>query len=291
VICHLSATARKGSLVQRAAESVSSGTTFDAVLGLERLARTVGERADSLLDAPKVEGGPRTVILDPRMGGVFIHEAFGHLSEADFIHENPRMRDLMHLGREMGVKDLNVYDDGSLPDLGGTAAFDDEGTPCSRTCLIRNGVLAGHLHSLETAGKMNAAPTGNARALGRHDAPIVRMTNTFIDNGSLAPEELFAGVDDGVLACDFFGGQTALEMFTFSAAYGYRIRNGKIGEMVRDVVLTGNVFETLKSIDGIANDLRIHQGGGGCGKSGQSPLSVSLGSPHLRIRNVVIGGR
>jgi TldD protein len=81
-----------------------------------------------------------------------------------------------------------------------------------------------------------------------------------------------------------------MEMFTFSAAYGYRIENGKRGELVRDVVLTGNVFQTMKAIDGIADDMIMHQGAGGCGKGAQSPLPVTHGSPHIRIREVVIGG-
>jgi TldD protein len=287
----LSATARDGQLVQRAHESVSSGTDYGKVLGLEPLAETVGRRAAELLAAPKVDGGPRTVVLDPALAGVFIHEAFGHLSEADFVYENPKMRELMHLGRDLGVKELNVYDDGSLPGYGGSLHLDDEGTPTTRTCLIRGGVLAGHLHSLETAGKMGARPTGNARAISRHFAPIVRMTNTYIDRGTVSRESVFAGVDDGILACDMFGGQTMLEMFTFSAAYGYRIRHGQVGELVRDVVLTGNVFETLRSIDAIGDDLTIGERAGGCGKGGQSPLPVSFGSPHIRIRNVVIGGK
>ncbi|GAI76249.1 unnamed protein product, partial [marine sediment metagenome] len=30
---------------------------------------------------------------------------------------------------------------------------------------------------------------------------------------------------------------------------------------------------------------------GGCGKTGQNPLPVSFGSPHLRIKKVVVGGK
>jgi len=79
-------------------------------------------------------------------------------------------------------------------------------------------------------------------------------------------------------------------MFTFSAAYAYRIENGRKGELLRDVTLTGNVFETLKAIDGIADDLVLCRIGGGCGKGGQAPLPVSFGSPHVRIQDVVVGG-
>ncbi|MFC1948126.1 metallopeptidase TldD-related protein, partial [Chloroflexota bacterium] len=81
----------------------------------------------------------------------------------------------------------------------------------------------------------------------------------------------------------------SMEMFTFSAGETYMIRNGKIEETMRPVVLTGNVFETLTNIDAIGNDLDMNQGGG-CGKGGQAPLPVSNGSPHIRIQNCLIGG-
>ena len=291
VYCAFHATARDGSLVQRTGDSFASAVTYDVAVGLEKEVRQVADRASALLKARKVKGGTQTVILNRKLGGIFVHEAFGHLSEADFLYENPKMRDLMFQGREMGGKNLNVVDDGSMHKTIGSLSFDDEGTPSSRSYLIKEGMLTGHLHSLETAGKMGAAPTGNARAVGREHPPVVRMTNTFIENSDMSAEELFADVDSGIYACDAFGGQTEFEMFTFSAGYGYRIENGKVGELVRDVVLTGNVFETLQAIDGIANDLKIYEGAGGCGKSGQAPLPVGFGSPHIRIRDVVIGGQ
>jgi TldD protein len=290
IVLYLMGIGRDGALVQRTSESFSSATDYRVVLGREALADEVGKRAARLLKAPQCQGGAQTVVLRPDFAGVFAHEAFGHLSEADFLYENPKMRDLMSLGREMGVKELNIIDDGSLAGRTGSLTYDDEGTPTGKTMLIENGVLAGHLHSRETAAKMGERPTGNARAIGRGHDPIVRMTNTYIDAGPLTRDELFAGVDDGIYCCGMIGGQTMMEMFTFSAAYGYRIKNGKLGEMVRDIVLTGNVFETLHRIDGIADDLEIRESGGGCGKGGQSPLPVTFGGPHVRVRDVVIGG-
>jgi TldD protein len=59
---------------------------------------------------------------------------------------------------------------------------------------------------------------------------------------------------------------------------------------LRPVVLSGNVFSTLKNIDAIGNDLEMNQGGG-CGKGEQMPLPVSNGSPHIRIHHCLVGGR
>jgi TldD protein len=117
------------------------------------------------------------------------------------------------------------------------------------------------------------------------------MTNTFIDKGEDSFEDMIRNVSLGLYALDMVGGQTAMEMFTFSAAYGYMIREGTLAELVRDVVLTGNVFETLKNIDKIGDAIELPPIGGGCGKAGQAPLPVGLGGPYVRIQNVVVGGR
>lgn len=286
---HLVATARRGSDVQRAADGLSVPVGFEEMRGLEEIARITAERAVNLLSAETVLGGRYPVICDPRLAGVFVHEAFGHLSEADFVYANPQAQEMMVLGRRFGRDILNVVDDGSLPGLRGTYRYDDEGTPMQRTDLIREGVLVGRLHSRETAAKMGEQVTGNARATGYRYPPIVRMSNTFIEAGETSFEEMLAGIDLGVYACKAIGGQTMLENFSFSAGHGYMIRDGQIAEMVKDVVLSGNLFSTLESIDSVGNDLCFAKLGM-CGK-GQGGLPVGIGAPHIRIQDVVIGGR
>lgn len=276
-------------VVRQGYESIHSRSDFDVLLNAEERVQAAADRALRQLDAKPVQGGQYTVILDPYLAGVFIHEAFGHLSEADFVYENPQMQEVLTLGREVAIPDLNVVDDGTMPDLPGTLTYDDEGVPTQRKYLIKNGVLTQRLHNRETAGKMGEAPTGNARALSATYAPIVRMTNTGIEPGSANVEEMIRSVDNGIYAVRMLGGQTNGEMFTFAAAEGYMIRDGEIAEPVSDVTLSGNVFQTLKDIDAIGDD-SVYKNGG-CGKGGQSPLPVSVGGPHVRIRNVVIGGR
>src|SRR5439155_168144 len=146
--------------------------------------RVVAQRAVDLLDAPRVRGGACPVILDNELAGVFIHEAFGHLSEADFVYENPQAREMMTLGRRFGKPVLNVGDNGAAKGLRGTLPYDDEGTPTQDTPLIKEGILVCRLHSRETAAKLGERPTGNARAISFRHAPIVRMTNTYIAPGT-----------------------------------------------------------------------------------------------------------
>ncbi|MBD2537981.1 TldD/PmbA family protein [Coleofasciculus sp. FACHB-SPT36] len=279
----------EGSAPRQGFESVHSRTDYNILEGIEDQVLGAAKRAVGQLEAKSVKGGQYTVVLDPYLAGVFIHEAFGHLSEADFVYENPRMQELLTLGKPLAIKQLNVVDDATMPDLPGSLKYDDEGVPAQRKYLIKDGILTQRLHNRETAGKLHEAPTGNARALNATYPPLVRMTNTGIEPGEHSFDDMIGDIEEGVYAVRMLGGQTNGEMFTFAAAEGYMIRNGKIAERVTDASLTGNVFQTLKDIEAIGNDsIYIN---GGCGKGGQMPLPVSVGGPHLRIKNVVVGGR
>jgi TldD protein len=249
----------------------------------------IAKRAAALLSAPPLKGGEYTVVLDPILAGVFAHEAFGHLSESDFVYQNDKLRQVMVLGKRFGGKHLNIVDDPTIPGLRGSYKYDDEGTATGKTYLIREGVLQGRLHSRETAAKMGEKATGNARAINHRFPPIVRMSNTFIEPGGASFQELLGDIKEGIYVRDWYGGTTGLEMFTFSAGEAYMIRQGRVAELLRPVVLTGNVFTTLQNIDATGSDLDMNQGGG-CGKGSQYPLPVSNGSPHIRIRHCVIGG-
>jgi len=293
IFCGVSvmAMAKDGMDVQQAYNSIGDLRGYSKVENFEESCEEVTKRAVDLLSAKPVEAGKHTVIVDPKLCGVFTHEAFGHLSEADFIYENQKLREIMKLGKRFGSDELSIVDDGTLVGEAGYNKYDSEGTPTQKTYLIKDGILTNRLHSRETAAKMNEKPTGNARAISYGSEPIVRMTNTYMESRDQTFEDMLAGVDDGIYAKGSLGGQTNTEMFTFSAEEAYKIKDGKICEQVRDVVLTGNVFETLMNIDAIGNDRVLFGGLGGCGKGGQSPLRVSDGGPHIRIKDVTIGGR
>jgi TldD protein len=284
------AEAVRGNDVQMAIEADTIASKgFEAVRGKTEYARKAAMRARELLDAKPVKGGVYTVIADPSLSGVFVHEAFGHLSEADFQSENPDMQKMMTPGRKFGRDILSIADSGiEDPTAPGSHRFDDEGVPMRRTQLVKEGHLVGRLHSRETAAKLKEEPTGSARAQDFRHAPIVRMRNTFIEPGTTKLEEMISDVKLGIYACKSSGGQTCLGDFSFSSAYAYMIRDGKKAEMVKDVVLSGNIFESLANVTAIGDDFKW-ENAGRCGKAGQA-MPVGMGSPHIKIENVVVGG-
>lgn len=283
------ATAREGDRVQTGRETTGSRRGWEDLLGLDGAVQGARDRALQSLSLPVVEAGTYTVVIDPILTGLFVHEAFGHLSEADMAYENPELLEVMSLGRRFGPETLQIFDGAAPEGHRGSYAYDDEGVPASTTALITDGVLTGRLHSRETAGKLGEAPTGNARCLDFHYPPIVRMTNTWIAPGTTPAADLIQGIEQGVFARNWLGGMTNGEMFTFSAGEAWMIRNGELAEPVRDVTLSGNVFSTLAAIEAIGDDF-VWDESGGCGKGGQSGLPVGCGGPSLRIRDVVVGG-
>ncbi|HEY9908350.1 MAG TPA: TldD/PmbA family protein [Thermosynechococcaceae cyanobacterium] len=283
------ATARNGETVQTGRETNGSRKAYEDLLNLDAQVRSAAQRAVDSLALPTVKGNTYTVVIDPILSGLFVHESFGHLSEADMAYENPDLLEVMSLGRQFGPSDLQIFDGAAPIGHRGSYFYDDEGTPATTTQLIKDGVLVGRLHSRETAGKLEEAPTGNARCLSYHYPPIVRMTNTWIERGKTPAADLINGIQEGVYAKNWLGGMTNGEMFTFTAGEAWMIRNGQLAEPVRDVTLSGNAFKTMGDIEAIGDDFFWDESGG-CGKGGQSGLPVGCGGPSLRIRNVVVGG-
>lgn len=247
----------------------------------------VSECENYLLNAKPVTAGRYPVILSPVTAGVFAHESFGHKSEADFMIGNKTMEKEWAIGTKVGSEILSIYDSG-LGEGSGYVPFDDEGTAACKTYLIKNGVLAGRLHSAETAAYLGEKPTGNARAVDCDFEPIVRMTSTVIEAGNGTPEELFSKIKHGYFIKDYKHG-SGMSTFTIAPNLAYEIKDGKICDPVKIAVITGNVFETLNLIDGVSDKAEVISSAfGGCGKMEQFPLNVSFGGPFVSVSEMTV---
>ncbi|WP_297498350.1 TldD/PmbA family protein [Thermococcus sp.] len=271
--------------------------TFGGTLGWELVegidlphwASLVEEKALQLLKARSPPSGEFEVIMDPELTGVFIHEALGHAVEADLVKNGDSIL-AGRLGERVAVEELTVVDDPTLPGKFGSYIYDDEGVKAARVEVIKGGILRTYLNDRETSVYFGLEPNGHARAQSYAHQPLVRMGNTYVEKGSWGFEEMLEEVRDGLYMVGDKGGQvdTAGGTFTFGAKEGYLIRNGEIGEMVRDVALSGKTLEVLGRIRAIGRDVRI-EFPGYCGK-GQS-VPVDDGGPHVLTRALVGGTR
>jgi TldD protein len=157
--------------------------------------------------------------------------------------------------------------------------------------LIEDGILKGYMQDRLNARLMGVAVTGNGRRQSFAHMPMPRMTNTFMRAGERDPEELIAGVTNGIYAVNFGGGQVDITSgkFVFSCTEAYRLQDGKIGAPLKGATLIGNGPDVLTKVAGIGNDLALDTGVGTCGKAGQS-VPVGVGQPTLLIDGLTVGG-
>jgi TldD protein len=247
----------------------------------ERLAK----RAVEQLKAKPPKGGTFPAILGTNVVGVFAHEAFGHLAEADLTLSSSILLD--KLGKKIASNVVTIYDDGTIDGAFGSFKYDDEGVPAQKTLLIKNGVITGLMHNRETAQKLNAKPTGNARAEDFRVEPIIRMRNTLIEPKDHSFEELVEGIKTGYYFKSFRGGQANLDgTFQVGIQEAYEITKGELGEPTRNASISGNTLETLLKVDAIGKDFELWPGR--CGK-GQTAFTCD-GGPHIRVKEVLVGG-
>jgi TldD protein len=161
--------------------------------------------------------------------------------------------------------------------------------PAKRKVIVDRGVLKGFMHSLESSSRMNCESTGNGRACSYDAPPIVRMSNTFIDRGDSSLEEMLSEMRDGIYAIGSLYGYTnpAKGQFMFKAEEGWLVEKGELKQRLREVALSGDILSILGNVELIGKDLSFQ--GGYCGKDGQT-VPVSIGSPHVLVKEVVFGG-
>ncbi|NHK30671.1 MAG: TldD/PmbA family protein [Asgard group archaeon] len=260
---------------------------------LNHFSKDLSDLAIRSVNSKSPPPGTYPVVVDPALNGILIHEAFGHAAEADLVFTGTStLKD--RLGEQLANEEVTVIDVGTV-DGGYIIPWDDEGTTKEKTVILDRGVLKSYINDRNSANVLAVSPTGNSRAQDFENQPIVRMTNTYIDAGTHTFEELIEDIDDGIYikSKGSGGGQveTGMGTFTFNGGESFMIRNGELAEQVRGVIISGSILETLKTVDGVGKDLKIETSYfGACGKGNQA-ARVGYGGPHIRVREMTVGGR
>jgi TldD protein len=263
---------------------------FQNQLSPDAIGKEAAQEALTLLEAAPPPAGEMPVVLAPGHSGVLIHEAVGHLLEADFIRKKTSIF-WDKYGKKVANSLVTIYDDPTIPHFRGSYNLDDEGIEPEKTLLIEEGRLVGYLQDRLSARLMKKRPTGHGRRQDFTCIPIPRMSNTYIDRGRDDPEEIIKSVRRGFYAHKYTGGQVEDSgKFTFSVSSGFLIENGKLTRPVKQATLIGTNIDILKKIENVGNDLQFGLQTGTCGKEGQSS-PVNDGCPTIKISAMTVGGQ
>ena len=263
---------------------------FERVLTPEKIGGEAAEEALRLLEAVEAPAGEMVVVLAPGHAGVLVHEAVGHLVEADF---NRKKTSIFwdKLGQKVGSPLLTIYDDPTRPSFRGSYSIDDEGTLPAKTLLIDRGIVHSFLQDRLSARLMDRELTGHGRRQDYTCIPIPRMSNTYVDRGQDDPEEILRSVTKGIYAERFEGGQVEDSgKFTFSISAGYLIEGGRLTAPIKQATLIGTNIDILRKIEMIGSDLEFGLQTGTCSKEGQE-VPVTDGCPTIKISKMTVGGQ
>jgi len=288
---YCSVIAKEGENMQIGFEYVGNVAGYEIVDSVqpEEFSGKAAKKAVNLLGAQPPPRGTYTIVVDQRVGGLFIHEAFGHNSEGDLVFGGQSIIS-DKVGHKVASDLVTIIDDPTKP-RNGHFVYDHEGTKAEPHLIVKDGTLVGFLHSLESAAKLGDEPKGSARAQSHHYPPIIRMSNTYVASGDMTFEEALEDVDLGVyLSGSQYGYvETQKGQFTCKAEQAWLIEKGELTDYLRDVAINGLTLDALKNVTAVSKDFMMEMPGM-CGK-GEQGMYVDAGAPHLRVEGIVVGGR
>lgn len=279
----------------------SEGYEFIEAMDLVAHAPRIGEEAVRLLSAKQCPADVvTTVILDASQTALQIHESCGHPIELDRVlgmeagFVGKSFLTLDKLGTYRYGSDLvNIVADATTPGALGSFGWDDEGVPAQSSDIVKDGRFVGYLMSRDTAPLLGLTSNGCVRADGWNRLPMIRMTNVSLLPGSWKLEDLIADTKDGLYLCTnrSWSIDDRRLNFQFGTEIGWEIKNGKLGDMVKNATYTGITPEFWGSCDAICDrDHWVVWGTPNCGKG--EPLQTMRtghGAAPARFRNVRVG--
>jgi TldD protein len=248
------------------------------------------KKTSILFASVKPKGGEMPVVMGAGGSGILLHEAIGHAFEADFNRKNTSIFS-DKLNKKVCDENINIVDDGLIPNSRGAVNIDDEGVEGQKTYIVKDGILSSYMHDRISAKHYGISPTGNGRRESFRNMPIPRMRVTYMEAGNREEDEIIAAVKKGVYVSNFTNGQVEIGAgdFTFYVKNGYLIEEGKLTQPIKDINIIGNGPKALADITMVGSNFLIDTNSWTCGKDGQS-CPVSLGMPSVLVSKLTVGG-
>jgi PmbA protein len=251
-----------------------------ARLDIKDVAINAAQRSTAILGGRKIRSGKMDIILDPMTSAQFLSVIASSLS-ADAVQKSKSLfKDKM--GQKLFGMDIDIFDDGTLPEGLASRPFDGEGVIKGKTPVFKDGVLETFLYDTYTARKAKTLSTGNAVRASYRSTPSVGLSNFYISPGKHDPADMIGAVDRGFYIMDIIGlgsGTNPISGQMSVGAKGMMIEKGKLTHAVKEVTIAADILAFLSSFRMLGNDLQFVPGAG------------YMGSPSAMLENISISGK
>lgn len=193
------------------------------------------KNAESNVDAPT---GDVKAFLSPNIFYNLLYPIFMGTNGLNIFKGDSPLKD--KLEQQIIDPSITIIDNPHISFCNSACEIDYDGIPSQKQTIIDKGVLKTFLYDLDTAGMAKVPPTGN-KDCNPH--------NIIVNAGQQTNEEIISSMSDGIYMKSFIGyGQGNLINGDFSCnlGLGYRIQDGKITGRVKDVMVSGNIYNILK---------------------------------------------
>lgn len=221
---------------------------------VEAAARTAADKAARNREPAETDAGPYEVVLEPAAAAMLLdYLAYMGVGAKQVIDGESFLSS--RTGEIVATEDITIADDAFHP-LSVGIGFDFEGVPKKSVAVIDRGRAVGPVTDLRTANALGLSSSGHASGSNEFGPYAF---NTVLRPGTAEPDELIAGVADGILITRFHyvnvldRPTTLLTGMTRDGTF--RIRDGEIAEPVRNFRFSQSVLDALSSTLGVGNDL------------------------------------
>jgi len=255
-------------------DDVSTAFEYDISRSIELDLESVGHRASKLarnsIGSQPIKEQSCDVLLGPH--------AFGDLLEATLLSsisaenvQKGRSGLMGKIGQPIATKGLTIIDDGLLEGGLGSSPADDEGVASQQTTIVKDGKLESFLYDLYTAGKEGRKSTGNGIRGSYSTPPKVGPRNIRFE---FPRSDVLKETDQGIYVNSIIGAHTANPLsgdFSVECRNAFIVEGGTLAQPIRSLMISGNIFDLLRKIDGMGSDDR--------------PVGTII-SPTVRVKNI-----
>ncbi len=198
-----------------------------------------------------------SVVLSPEAVGEFLIADLIAAVSADNVRKG-RSRLAGKLGEPIAAPLLTIVDDGTIPGIAGSSAFDREGVPTRRYPIVAAGVLRGFLfnHYEAVASGAGTASSGHASG-GVSSLPAIGPHRIEVAAGDTPMEDLCANDGGPVVYVGRFSGSTNPVTGEFSGVVknGFLYENGS-RRPINETLIAGDLFDCLMHVSAVSRERR-----------------------------------